>query len=31
MGYENVRDYEGGKEDWEEAGLPTEGQSRRSR
>jgi hypothetical protein len=25
MGYENVRDYEGGKEDWTEAGLPTEG------
>jgi rhodanese-related sulfurtransferase len=28
MGYENVRDYEGGKEDWVEAGLPTEGESR---
>jgi rhodanese-related sulfurtransferase len=27
MGYENVRDYEGGKEDWVEAGLPTEGES----
>lgn len=27
MGYENVRDYEGGKEDWIEAGLPTEGES----
>jgi hypothetical protein len=26
MGYENVRDYEGGKEDWVEAGLPTEGE-----
>jgi rhodanese-related sulfurtransferase len=25
MGYENVRDYEGGKKDWTEAGLPTEG------
>lgn len=28
MGYENVRDYEGGKEDWVEAGLPAEGESR---
>jgi rhodanese-related sulfurtransferase len=27
MGYENVRDYEGGKEDWVEAGLLTEGES----
>jgi rhodanese-related sulfurtransferase len=25
MGYENVRDYEGGKKDWTDAGLPTEG------
>lgn len=25
MGYKNVRDYEGGKQDWIEAGLPTEG------
>ncbi len=25
MGYTNVRDYEGGKLDWIEAGLPTEG------
>ncbi|HUR37626.1 MAG TPA: hypothetical protein VM009_07395 [Terriglobales bacterium] len=24
MGYTNVRDYEGGKQDWVEAGLPTE-------
>lgn len=24
MGYENVRDYEAGKEDWKEAGLPVE-------
>ncbi len=31
MGYENVRDYEGGKEDWIEAGLPIEGESQRSR
>jgi rhodanese-related sulfurtransferase len=31
MGYENVRDYEGGKEDWIVAGLPTEGESSRSR
>lgn len=28
MGYENVMDYQGGKEDWVEAGLPTEGESR---
>ena len=28
MGYENVRDYEEGKKDWVEAGLPTEGESR---
>jgi rhodanese-related sulfurtransferase len=26
MGYENVRDYEGGKKDWVEAGLPVEGE-----
>jgi len=25
MGYENAHDYEGGKQDWIEAGLPTEG------
>ncbi len=25
MGYENVRDYVGGKKDWAEAGLPIEG------
>lgn len=24
MGYRNVKDYEGGKQDWTEAGLPTE-------
>lgn len=24
LGYENVRDYEAGKQDWIEAGLPTE-------
>jgi rhodanese-related sulfurtransferase len=24
MGYENVKDYGGGKSDWVEAGLPTE-------
>jgi 3-mercaptopyruvate sulfurtransferase SseA len=24
MGYTNVRDYEGGKQDWIDAGLPTE-------
>ncbi len=24
LGYEDVYDYEGGKEDWQEAGLPTE-------
>jgi rhodanese-related sulfurtransferase len=24
MGYENVRDYEGGKQDWIDAGLPVE-------
>jgi len=24
MGYENVYDYEGGKQDWVNAGLPTE-------
>ena len=29
LGYENVRVYEGGKQDWESAGLPVEGQSRR--
>jgi len=26
MGYINVRDYAGGKQDWIEAGLPIEGQ-----
>ncbi len=25
MGYENVRDYVGGKKDWMEAGLPAKG------
>ena len=25
MGYEKVRDYAGGKQDWMEAGLPVEG------
>jgi hypothetical protein len=25
MGYINVRDYSGGKQDWIEAGLPIEG------
>jgi rhodanese-related sulfurtransferase len=24
MGYTNVRDYEGGKKDWIDAGLPVE-------
>ena len=24
MGYENAYDYEGGKQDWVEAGLPTQ-------
>jgi len=24
MGYENVSDYEGGKQDWIDAGLPIE-------
>jgi len=24
MGYTNVKDYNGGKQDWIEAGLPTE-------
>ncbi len=28
MGYENVRDYEGGKKDWADAGLPIEGEHR---
>ena len=26
MGYKNVRDYEGGKSDWMESGLPIEGE-----
>lgn len=26
MGYENVRDYQGGKQDWLEAGFPAEGE-----
>ena len=26
MGYANVKDYAGGKSDWIEAGLPTEGE-----
>ena len=25
LGYENATEYEGGKQDWIEAGLPTEG------
>jgi len=25
MGYENVREYAGGKQDWMDAGLPVEG------
>lgn len=29
MGYENVRDYEGGKEDWIDAGLPVEKHQRK--
>jgi rhodanese-related sulfurtransferase len=28
LGYTNVRVYEGGKQDWVEAGLPVEGKSR---
>jgi rhodanese-related sulfurtransferase len=28
MGYANVVDYEGGKSDWIEAGLPTESDHR---
>jgi rhodanese-related sulfurtransferase len=31
MGYENVRDYEGGKKDWVDAGLPTEGEHHQRR
>jgi hypothetical protein len=27
LGYTNVRDYEGGKQDWIEAGFPVEGES----
>lgn len=26
MGYENAYDYEGGKQDWVEAGYPVEGE-----
>jgi len=29
MGYRNVLDYEGGKQNWKNAGLPLEGHSRR--
>ncbi len=29
LGYSDVRVYEGGKQDWMEAGLPVEGKSRR--
>jgi hypothetical protein len=29
MGYTDVRDYEGGKQDWLDAGLPVEGHSHR--
>jgi flavin reductase (DIM6/NTAB) family NADH-FMN oxidoreductase RutF/rhodanese-related sulfurtransferase len=28
LGYENVREYKGGRDDWRAAGLPLEGQSR---
>jgi rhodanese-related sulfurtransferase len=28
MGYTNVRDYSGGKQDWIDAGLPVEGTGR---
>ena len=31
MGYSNLYEYEGGKQDWVEAGLPTEGQSYKHR
>ena len=31
MGYENVRDYSGGKEDWMEAGFPAEGRRARGK
>jgi hypothetical protein len=31
MGYENIRDYVEGKEDWVEAGLLIEGESRAAR
>jgi rhodanese-related sulfurtransferase len=31
MGYENVRDYEGGKKDWIDAGLPIEGEHQQRR
>jgi rhodanese-related sulfurtransferase len=27
LGYTNVRDYSGGKQDWIDAGLPTESES----
>ena len=27
MGYMNVRDYVGGKEEWVSSGLPTEGEA----
>ena len=26
MGYTNIREYKGGKQDWTSAGLPTEGE-----
>lgn len=29
MGYTNIKDYVGGKQDWMRAGLPTEGERQR--
>jgi rhodanese-related sulfurtransferase len=31
LGYTNVRDFAGGKEEWQAAGLPVEGMARRHR
>jgi hypothetical protein len=31
MGYENVRDYDEGKKDWIDAGLPIEGEYKQRR
>jgi hypothetical protein len=31
MGYENVRDYDEGKKDWIDAGLPIEGEYQQRR